>query len=333
MKIKLDDIKALSEKVLSQRGLSIDESRMVVEHLLEAELSERPSHGFIRVARICEALEKAPVKDIVVTRETEISCVLDGGNKPGFVVAYKAMQIATQKAKNLGISIVGGFNSDNIGILGFYSRRIAEYGFASIMTANSPAKIPPWGGVEPVMGTNPLCIGVPTSELPIVIDFASSKTTFGDVLLAAKKGELFPEGYLLDMNGKPTVFPGDVRSGGIGAILSIAEHKGAGLALLLEILAGPMVNAKAGRKAATDGGWGFLMIVFNPELLSDTDQYLSKLDKLVEEVKSTKRAPGFDEISLPGEKTSANLQKNKNLSIIEMPETAWKELLSFDKTA
>ena len=215
-----------------------------------------------------------------------------------------------------------------VGIVGFYARAVAAEGFVSIMTANSPSKIPPWGGVEPIMGTNPLTIGIPTRKGSIVLDFASSKVTFGDVLLATKKGETFPPGILLDEHGNPTTNPGDVRSGGIGSILAIAQHKGAGLALMLEILAGPMVNAKGGRKAVPTGGWGFFMMVFDPETLVPRDEFYDKIDSMIAEIKNVKRAPGAAEILLPGERTARKLAKNAKRTTLEIPDSIWEEIIA-----
>jgi len=326
MQISIDEMRALAIELMVQRGLSEEEANMVTAHLLEAELIEKPSHGFMRIPRICNRLETLDLRDITVHKETPVSCVLDGGNKPGFVVAYKAMQIALEKAKTQHLAVVGGFNTDNIGIVGFYARQVAAKGFIGIMTANSPAKIPPWGGVEPIMGTNPLTIGIPTREGSIVLDFASSKVTFGDVLLATKEDRRLPSGILLNEHGNPTTNPGDVRSGGIGSILAIADHKGAGLALMLEILAGPLVSAKGGRKAVPEGGWGFFMIVLDPGILTSTQDFYTKVDKMIAEIKNTKRARGVDEIFLPGERTARKLEKNAGKTNLDIPNRVMQEI-------
>lgn len=326
MEIKINELLETTEKILVGYGLSNEYAKIINEHLLNAELSEKPSHGFMRIPRICDGLKNKKLGEVSVFKESPISYVLDGGNNPGFVVAHKAMKVAIEKAKTNSVSIVGGFNTDNIGILGYYVREIASRGLVGIMTANSPGIIPPWGGVKPVMGTNPIAIGVPSNAGPIVLDFATAKSTFGDVLLAAKNNKEFPPNILIDENGAPTTNPKDVRSGGIGAILAIAEHKGAGLAFLLEILGGPLVNAKAGR-TVPDGGWGFFLIVFDPTLLSDTDDYLTKVDGLIKEVKENKKAPGFDTIYLPGERSSEKLKKNSNKTSLNIPENIWNEIL------
>lgn len=328
MQIKINELVSLTSELMVSRGLSSEEAKMVNDHLLEAELSNRPSHGFMRIPRICDRLDPSTMSDVKLVKETPVSGLLDGGAKPGFVVAYKAMEIGIIKAQENHISIVGGFNTDNIGIAGFYVREAARNGLVGIATANSPSKIPPWGGVEPIMGTNPLAIGIPSTNMPIVLDFACSKVTFGDVLLAAREGKTFEPNILLDENGDPTTDPNDVRSGGIGSILAIGDHKGAGLALMLEILAGPLVQAKGGRKAVPDGGWGFFFIFFNPEILTDVSDFYTKVDKMIDEIKNIKKMPGIEEIFLPGERTARNISQNSQKDDIEISSKVYEEIIA-----
>lgn len=322
MKIQLAEISAIAKTAMMRHGLSNSEAQIVLDHLVEAELSGRQTHGFVRVQRVCQMLDKAPLGDITVVKETPVSCLLRGGNKPGFVVALKATEIAIDKAKTHHVGIAGGFDTDTIGVAGYYPRLAAQQGLVGILTCNSTAKIPPWGSIDAIMGTNPLAIAIPTRDTPIVLDFSCSKITFGEALLAIKQGTKLPEGVLINGAGKLSRDPNDVRA---GALLPIGEHKGAGLALMLEILSGPMVNAKGGRNAVP-GSWGFFILVFDPEIFVSRDEFYSRMDSMITEIKQSRLAAGFDEILLPGERSMRLRAENASKTILDIPAEVLKDI-------
>ena len=328
MEISIKQIRSLAAEVMSQRGLSKNEIEMILDHLTEAELTGRPSHGFVRIARLCKKLDESPVKEITVVKETPISALLDGGNRPGIVVATKATEIAVKKAKKNHVGLVGGYNTDAIAVAGFYARKAALQGLISLVTCNSVAGVAPWGSIDCIMGTNPLAIAIPTDREPIVLDFATSKTTYGSVVVAAKKGEQIPLGLVIDKNGNPTTNPNDLPNG--GALLPIADHKGSGLGLMLEILAGPMVNAKGG-KNAVPGSWGFFMMVFDPKIFVPSQVLNERLNKMIDEIKASRCAPGFNEILLPGEKSSRLRKQNQTKDMLDIPDQIVKDIQALRK--
>ncbi len=328
MQISINQIRSLAAEVMLQRGLPREEANMVLDHLTEAELTGRPSHGFVRMARLCRKLDESPIKEITIIKETPVSALLDGGNRPGIVVATRATEIAIEKAKKNHIGMVGGYNTDAIAVAGFYARKAALQGLVGIVTCNSVAAVAPWGSIDCIMGTNPLAISVPTANEPIVLDFATSKTTYGSVVVAGKKGEQIPLGLIIDKNGNPTTNPNDLPNG--GAMLPIAEHKGSGLGLMLEILAGPMVNAKGGNKAVP-GSWGFLIMAFDPEMFVTSQLLNERLAKMIDEIKASRRAPGFNEILLPGERSSQLRKQNIAKEMLEIPEQIVKDIQALKK--
>jgi len=317
MEILIDQIRSLAAEVIMQRGLSKRETDMVLDHLVEAELTGRQGHGFIRVMRLCRKLQEDPMREIVIQNETPVSALLDGGNRPGVIVATRATEIAIAKAKTNHVGLVGGYNTDAIYVAGFYVRKIAQEGLIGILTCNSVAAVAPWGSIDRILGTNPLAIAIPTHDEPIVLDFATSKATYGGVLVSAKKGEKIPPDILIDKNGKPTTNPNDLEDG--GALLPIADYKGSGLALMLEILAGPMINAKGGDKAVP-GTWGFFIMSFDPKIFVEKEVFNERLHKMIQEIKDSRRAAGFNETLLPGERSIRMRKMGLNKKAINIPD-------------
>ncbi len=327
MEIPINEIWALSAEVLTQRGLSQAETDMVLEHLLDAELSGRPSHGFVRVIRICQMIDAEPMGEIVVVRETPVSVLLDGGNRPGIVVATRATEMALEKAGAHHVGLAGGFNCDSIYVTGTYARQAALEGFVAIVTCNSTAAVAPWGSIDPIMGTNPLAIAIPTGGEPIVLDFATSKTTYGHVIIAMKTGEMLPPGLLINQDGDPTTDPNDIAE---GALLPIAGHKGSGLSLMLELLAGPLVNAKGG-KDAVPGSWGFFLVVWDPEIFVPRQALNERVASVTREVKAARPAPGFNEILLPGERSARLRRQNADRTTLMIPDPVLDEIRSLHR--
>lgn len=244
--------------------LSESEIAVIFEHLSFAERSGKSSHGFARTKRIVELLDKQAIAEpITISRETAMSCHLDCRHNLGYLAGMKAVSIATEKLKRSPMVIVGGANTDSLGVLGYYTRLIAEQGYIGIATTTSVARIPLWGDTKPVSGTNPLAIAFPHEPEPIVYDAACAKTSVGAVLNALNRGECIAEGLVKDQYGNDTQDPNDLFE---GSLVSEGRHKGAGLAFMLELLAGPLVGAP-GSLLGGAGEFGFLFIALAPDCL------------------------------------------------------------------
>ncbi|MBM3175187.1 MAG: Ldh family oxidoreductase [Chloroflexi bacterium] len=321
--VEIDKFVTLIAGILAQNGMSSDEASIVIEHLLDGELTEKPSHGFVRIPQIVRDLRKKPPKYIVIENETPISALLNSGNKTGLIAALRATELVIGKAKKSKFGIVGGYNiTGTVGAIGYYTRRIAESDLIGFMVCNSENAMPPTGGYSLIFGTNPLSISFPASREPIVVDFATSKMTFGDLLIAMKEGRSIPEGIILDKDGNPSTNPNDAWE---GPMLTIAGHKGYALALAIEILAGPLVKAKAGAMAV-QGSDGFTIAALDPSLFVPIAQFKSQVDSLIREIKASRRLPGVDEIFFPGEQSNRKRLQNKGKKILHLPEQVVKEI-------
>ena len=171
----------------------------------------------------------------------------------------------------------------------------------SIVMANSRARIPAYGGLDPIFGVNPISFGFPCDPEPVIVDFAVSRMVVSDIRQAITRGEQLPLGVALDSNGNETTDP---KAALDGALLAIDGHKGNALALAVELLAGPLVRAKAG--TAIKRARGYLFIVINPAVFGSISQFKEDVSSLVHEIKTSRRQPGCQELFFPGEQSARN---------------------------
>ncbi len=307
MILKFEKEKEIIRTLLQRLGATDEEASATAEVLTEGDLRGVHSHGILRLPYILRALKRGTILtgvEVRVVRETPVTALIDGGHGLGHYVAIRAMRVAIDKAKRMGVGVVGVFNSNHFGIAGYYAELAMREGLVGVVTTTTDPLVHPWGGCEPLLGTNALAVGLPTDP-PVLLDMAMSVAARGKLVEAVRKGEMVPEGWAVDREGRPTADP---RKGLEGALSPFGGAKGYGLAFVLEVLAGPMVNASAGRevKGTLEPKDGFctkgdLMAVIDPEAFVSREEFLARARKFIEEVKSSRPAAGFKEIMIPGE--------------------------------
>lgn len=327
--IKTSELISLAKTILQRNGLGDGETATVVSHLLEEELMGKSSHGFYRLPGIVTTLRgiSAPSKPYV-ERDDTFSSLVNGGNHLGLVAAQEACKHAKEKAESSGIALVGVTNYvGTTGAMGYYTRELANANLIGICFCTSEYAVAPWGGKDAIFGTNPISIGIPTGTNPIVIDFSTSARTYGELMLAVKSNKRIPEGIVLDSKGMASTDPNDANN---GCLLPMAEHKGYGLGLAIEILAGIFVRSKAG-KTAVIGSDGMLFIVFKPDTFVSKSQFLKNSDLLVEEISHSAVAHGFANIRIPGNKSLETYHENKNRTHITINAKVLQEIQDLNK--
>ena len=184
--VSLNYIVPLASKVLTKYGLSSDDAAAVISHLLDGELSGHSSHGFYRIPGIVRVLKNKGAGSLITKeRETDVSCLVNGGGRLGLVVAKYSTDLAINKALKNRIGIVGAYNYvGTTGAMGYYTRCVAENNLIGIVMCNSEYAVAPWGGKKAILGTNPISISFPSSNEPIVADLATSAWSYGDLALA-----------------------------------------------------------------------------------------------------------------------------------------------------
>lgn len=325
--------KAIIRALLERAGASGEEASITAEVLAEGDLRGLSSHGLLRLPYILRALERGTIvakANVRVVRETPATALIDGGHGLGHYVAARAMKLAIEKSKRFGVGAVGVYNSNHFGIAGYYAELAMREQLIGIVTTTTDALVHPWGGVEPLLGTNALAIGIP-SDPPVLLDMAMSVAARGKLVEAMKRGERIPEGWAIDREGRPTTDPAE---GLRGALSPFGGVKGYALAFVLELLAGPLVRAGVGRevKGTLEPIEGFctkgdFMLAIDPTAFVPLEEFRARVKNFVEEVKSSKKAPGVEEIMVPGE-PERRIRELRLKEGIPIPDEIWSELWS-----
>ena len=297
MRISVDDARGLAETFLTKTGMSTMDAAIVADILLEAELRGRKTHGFIRLPGIKSRYEHGERTDIRVDKEAGECIRIDGGNQPGYLVAYRAMELAIERAKQNGAGIVGVYNTSHCGMAGYYVDMARKADVIGLLFADCLPRITPEGGTEAILGTNPIAVGIPSNTVPILFDMSTAAITNGDLLVAMREGSTIAEGIAFDPEGEPTT---DADAALKGSVRPFGGHKGFGLALITQILAGALVNAATIPNPGTN--YGLLMITIDPTTFVPLSQFKTEVDKLIARVKENRRETGITEILIPGER-------------------------------
>ena len=313
--VKAEVLFDLTKRILMAVGLPADSAAICADIFLEADLRGHSIQGVHHLYSMVLAMRDAranPNGKPRVVQECEGSALVDGDAGPGQLALCFATDLAVEKAKKAGCCSVGVRNCYDVFMLGYYSERIARAGLVGIvMTAGTPL-VHPFGGVERLLGTNPISIAVPTNwEHPVLVDFATSKIASGTIFEAKLHGEELPEGAAIGPDGLPTRDPFVANE---GANSPLGGHKGYGLGLCMALLAGPLVGAKVGKAAVEEarGGptgkrghllrkRGNLVVAIDPTSFGDPVEFRRAASVHLEEIKSSRKAPDVDEIFVPGE--------------------------------
>ena len=297
MHISVANARELAETYLEKCGMPPTDVVIIADILLEAELRGRKTHGFIRLTGIKNRYEQGERTEIQVDMEEGMCVRMDGGNQPGYLVAYRAMELAIERAKQNGAGIVGVYNTSHCGMAGYYVDMARKADVIGLLFADCLPRITPEGGTEAILGTNPIAVGIPSNTVPILFDMSTAAITNGDLLIAMREGETIAEGIAFDPEGELTT---DADAALKGSVRPFGGHKGFGLALITQILAGALVNAATIPPPGTN--YGLLMITINPTSFVPLTQFKTEVDKLIARVKENRKESGVTEILIPGER-------------------------------
>ncbi|HEX2255428.1 MAG TPA: Ldh family oxidoreductase [Afifellaceae bacterium] len=309
IRIEAEAARRFVAELMRARGLPEADAAVVAACLVRADLRGVETHGIMRLPIYLERLERGlvnPKPRLELRRVTPVAAHLDGDDGLGFVVASRAMAESIDMAREHGLGLTAVRRSTHFGMAASYLLQAVEAGFIAFVFTNASPAMPPWGGRQPFLGTSPFAVGVPGGEGgPFILDMAPSVAARGKIRRAARDGQPIPEGYALDPEGRPTT---DAAAALQGVVLPIGGPKGAGLSMLMDILAGVLTGAAfAGhvgdqykdRNRPQDVG--HFLLALRPDLFVGTDAFRARMDELVGRVRAQPRAAGFDEILMPGE--------------------------------
>jgi LDH2 family malate/lactate/ureidoglycolate dehydrogenase len=304
--VPVEEARALAQRALESLGFPAEEARVITDHLIDSALCGYDFAGLPRVLTIAEdprtRQERTPIK---VVRETGLSLLLDGGNHTGYYAVHHAAGRAIEKARAAGVAIVGLHNSYLSGRNAYYLEMIARAGLVGIHIASALPVVLPLGGMRAALGTNPLAMGFPSRRGPVIFDMGTASMMRGEVIFHSRIGRELPEGVALDAAGHPTRDANEALRGGI---LPFGGHKGYGLSFAIQALC-LLAGAALPRSQVQD--YGFLFVVFDPELLIPADQFRSQVEELIRKVKATPLRPGHAEILIPSERAFRERDKRR----------------------
>ena len=301
MKIMKDKEIALVKEILRKLGASEEDCELVAEATIDADLKGFTSHGLGRFPQYIVSIDAGTINlkdNITIEKETPAIALINGNSGFGQAVSYKAMQIAIKKAKEIGIGCVGVHNSNHFGVTGFYSDLALRENCIGIVIANTDPAIAPLGAKKALIGTNPLGLGVP-SETYISVDMATSATARGKIIEAKRKGLEIPDDWALDKDGKPTTDPEEALN---GSLLPFGRFKGYALAVMIEILTGPLVGAEYGTKVTGTASptqnctKGDLYVVIDPSKFGDFNEFVENTEDFISQIRAT-----GENIAIPGD--------------------------------
>jgi len=302
----------LSRRIFEAAGVPTDDADIVARSLVDANLCGHDSHGVMRVPQYVQSLRDGKYKanaPLDILNETPAMIAADANWGLGQVQAHRLLRKLIDKAKILGIGAGTMKRCAHTGRLGEYAEVAAAEGLAFVGAVNSHGngrRVAPPGGKEGRISTNPLCMGVPTNDGPIVLDIGTSVCAEGKVRVNYQKGEKVPEGWLIDAEGKATTDPGVLYNEPRGTILPIGgaqAYKGFGLGLLLDLFTGGLSGGDCSRGDFPMPGFGntVLFTVYNPAFFGGVEHFASETSRLAQFVRDTPCAEGVEKIQLPGD--------------------------------
>jgi uncharacterized oxidoreductase len=337
MLIRAEKLRAAIVQVLRAAGAEEAAAELVAADLLEANLQGHDSHGVQLAPRyVLNALAGKLVPNAVaqVVRRDGPILVVDGGMGFGQVVGRQAMDMAIAAARESGVGLLALRNTHHLGRIGAYGDHAAAAGMLSIHFVNAvsgPPVVAPFGGSGARFGTNPICIAVPPTApgaRPLILDFATSAIAMGKVRVAHAAGKPVPGNCLVDHAGTPTTDPGVMYGEGPrGALLPFGLHKGSGLALMCEILAGALTGGGTNQPATPqDRGIvnGMFAIVLDPGRFGDAEAFRAEAGAMVAHVRTSAAGDG-PPVLVAGEPEQIT-KAGRLRDGIPVPEATWDEL-------
>ncbi|MDM5340451.1 Ldh family oxidoreductase [Fictibacillus enclensis] len=308
-RVQCQELTNLIREIFLKAGLDEEQATLISSHLVKANLRGVDSHGVSRVGIYTKRLEQGLVnKEFkpVHLKETPVSLLIDAGNCSGIPVAHYGMNAAVKKAKTVGIGVVGIQNSNHCGMLADYTRIAVDEDCIAISTTNAPSTMPPWGAKERFFGTNPISYGIPAGrEENIIFDMATSKVAKGKIILAEKRNQQIPLGWALSSDGAPTVDPAEALK---GVVLPVGEHKGYGIAFLVECLSSLFTGAAYGPYIGDlytnfndKQNVGQFFLVMRADLFQELGLFKQRVDQMIQEIRRLPLMEGVEKIYLPGE--------------------------------
>jgi len=321
-------LRDFAQSAYERVGMRSRDALSVAELMAEAELQGSEGHGMMRLPHYVRRIKAGGVNvapNIRIVEERAALALVDGDNGMGHLVMKRAAEVAIAKARTAGCAWVGTRMSNHAGPASLYARMPLAEGMVGVYLAVGNANhLPPWGGLDMLLSTNPIAVAIPTlEEPPVVLDMATTIASMGKVKTRMQRGEPLPEGWMVDRAGKPLT---DSRRAFEGLLLPIGGYKGYGLSLVFGLLAGTLNGAAMGKDVVdfnaddvTTTNTGQAILAIDPGAFGDPADFRRRVDTVVRDMRAAERMPGVERIWLPGEQSHAKRVANERDGVPIVP--------------
>jgi LDH2 family malate/lactate/ureidoglycolate dehydrogenase len=326
--LRADAERRLIQDVLRALSVAQEDAAAIAEVLVEADLRGHDSHGLGRLNMQVDMIRGGrvdPAAAPTVERDTGASLVIDANGGLGPPAIFFGLDQAMRRAKQHGSCTTAIRNHGYTAYLGLYVERALEHDCICILLGKSKGNVHPYGGVLPLVGSNPIAAAIPTEGEPLLVDMSTSTAAMGKILAAIRTGESIPNDWAVDEHGVPATDPNAARR---GAMSPLGGAKGYALGLLVEVLAAILTGGESG-SARSDGNlWSALAIVLHVPSFLDPAEFRRQTSAYLAAIKASPKAPGFDEILIPGER-AYRLRRERLASGIPHPDETWRAVTSY----
>lgn len=323
MKYPVKTIRSFCVAVWEQAGLSHENAEVCTDTLLAADLRGVRTHGVTHMKDYCTRLSMGTLTngdDITFVQNAPATLLVDAKYAVGAVAGNRVMDRCIEEAKKSGACFAAVHNGCHYGLGAYYPMKAAGQNMIGISFTNTSPIVAPFGGADPLIGTNPVSIAMPAGRYPdLVVDMATSIVAKGKISLALKEGKTIPEGWALDKNGAATTDP---AAADVGALLPFGGHKGYGIGLVVSLLSFALSGADMDvnlpkffdRPELLSNG-GYFMGAINIEKYCPIEAFKARVDALFDILKASRPAEGSKGVLIPGEIESALTERSQREGI------------------
>lgn len=330
MILPADKLIALVSAIMRGAGCDAAEAETVARRLVDANCVGHESHGVIRVAKYLQWVREGTLRpNAAPTRavDTDTIAIVDGNRGFGQVIGEYATQLGTAKAAKTGIAMIGLRNCGHLGRVGDWAEMAAASGQVSLHFLNTSGaqRVAPYGGSDRRLSTNPICIGVPVANGdPVILDVTTSTVAEGKLMVAVNKGEHVPEGWIIDRDGAPTTDPKAFYDG--GALLTVGAHKGSGLSIVTDLLAGAVSTGRSSDPDDTVLRNNMLSIYIAPAVYAPDGAVAREAQRFVDWVRASPPIKPGEPVLAPGDiERRTRVARVRNG--VPLDTTTWADLL------
>ena len=338
MLIDHNKLREIVSLVVGKVGSEPAEVKAVADGLVGANLAGHDSHGVVLLQAYVESVHETgiqPNQHAKIVVDNGSSIVVDGQRGFGQVIAGEAMDFGIERARDHGLALVALRNSHHIGRVGQWAEQASAAGLISIHFVNAIERTPivaPFRGSDSRFGTNPFVCGLPaTNGEPVVLDMATSGVAHGKIRVARNKGEEVAPGLLIDEHGQPTTDPNVMFTDGArGSLLPMGLHKGYGLAVICELLAGALTGGGVHREGMNISNTiinNMLVIIIDPARVAERDTFEPYVDAFIDWVKESPAADPDAPVLVPGD-PERQMRAERLADGIPLDENTWGEILA-----